>query len=418
MWFGLPGSEFWRRLAVVVGVAMMMVVSAGSASADRNFSQWVEELWPEARAKGISEGTFRRAFDGVTPDPEVIELASRQPEFVRPVSDYIASAVSDERIETGQEMLARHAGVLDLIEARYGVSRYIVVAIWGIESSYGEVLDNKNIVRPVIRSLATLAYQGGRRATFGKQQLLAALQILERGDVRPEQMYGSWAGAMGHTQFIPTTYNQYAVDFDGTGRRDIWNSIPDALGSAAAYLSARGWRTGKTWGYEVTLPEGFDFALADGDARRSLSEWERHGVRRVQGQAFPRPDDEAYLMLPAGARGPAFLALPNFRTILAYNNANSYALAVGHLADRLKGFNPIVGEWPENDRPLTAAQRREMQEHLVSRGYDTGGIDGMVGPKTRSAIRSFQSRIGLPADGYASYSLLQRLRNQTASADR
>lgn len=416
MGLAMPFRGIRLLFAAVVLGGVMLGTMAGPAAADRGFERWVQDFWLEARAKGISQATFQRAFAGVTPDPEVIELAGRQPEFVRPVSDYLVSAVSDSRIETGREMLARHKAILDLIEMRYGVSRYIVVAIWGMESSYGAVLDNKNVVRPVIRSLATLAYQGGRRASFGRQQLLAALEILERGDVTPDKMYGSWAGAMGHTQFIPTTYNAYAVDFDGTGRRDIWNSIPDALGSTAAYLKARGWRPGETWGYEVRLPDGFDFSLADDDARRSLAEWERLGVKRVRGQAFPRSDDRAYLMLPAGAGGPAFVVLPNFRAILAYNNANSYALAVGHLADRLKGVGPFVGSWPQNDRPLSAEQRREMQEHLVRRGLDTGGIDGMVGPMTRRAIRTFQASAGLPPDGYPSYSLLQRLRGSGADS--
>jgi membrane-bound lytic murein transglycosylase B len=413
----VSAATSWLRRSALPAAALgvvLMAVSGGAAAASGGFESWVRGFWPEAQARGISAETFNRAFTGVTPDPEVIELASRQPEFVRPVSDYIASAVSESRIETGREMLVRYERLLDAVEARYGVSRHIVVAIWGMESSYGAVLENTNIVRPVIRSLATLAYEGGRRAGFGRQQLLAALEILERGDITPDRMYGSWAGAMGHTQFIPTTYNEYAVDFDGSGRRDIWNSIPDALGSTAAYLSARGWRPGETWGYEVVLPDGFDFALADERKRRPLSEWERLGVRRVLGQGYPRPGDEAYMMLPAGANGPAFLVLRNFRAILAYNNANSYALAVGHLADRLKGVGPFVGSWPENDRPLTAEQRRELQEHLVRRGYDTGGIDGQVGPMTRSAIRSYQSRNGLPADGYAGYSLLERLRTGSA----
>lgn len=409
---GLFRVPVWLALAVGLTAAMV----SAPAAADPGFAQWLRDFWPEARAKGVSEATFNRAFSGVTPDPEVIELAGRQPEFVRPVGDYLASAVSDSRIENGREMLERHSGLLDIVEARYGVSRHIVVAIWGMESSYGAVLENKNIVRPVIRSLATLAYQGGRRARFGREQLLAALEILERGDITPERMYGSWAGAMGHTQFIPTTYNEYAVDFDGTGRRDIWNSIPDALGSTAAYLRARGWRPGETWGYEISLPDGFDFALADEGARRTLAEWQRLGLRRVRGQAFPRPSDEATLMLPAGARGPAFLVLRNFRAILAYNNANSYALAVGHLADRLKGIDAFVGSWPQDDRPLTAEQRREMQEHLVRKGHDTGGVDGMVGPMTRQAIRAFQIRIGLPADGYPSYALLERLRRAVAGS--
>lgn len=412
--FAISPGRIGRGASGLAAALIAGFLTMAPAAASASFDQWVKELWPEAREKGVSAETFQEAFAGVRPDPEVIELANHQPEFVRPVSDYIDSAVSDSRIEEGREMLARYEGVLDAIEARYGVSRHVVVAIWGLESSYGAVLENKNVVRPVVRSLATLAYEGGRRSGFGREQLLAALTILERGDITPDRMYGSWAGAMGHTQFIPTTYNDYAVDFDGTGRRDIWNSIPDALGSAAAYLSARGWRSGQTWGYEVSLPEGFDFSLADGDTRRSIAEWKRLGVTRVRGQSFPRPDDQAHMILPAGADGPAFLALPNFRTILAYNNADSYALAIGHLADRLMGVPGFAASWPENDRPLTAEQRRELQEKLTSRGYDTGGIDGRVGPLTRAAIRDYQQRNGLPADGHANYSLLERLRTGSA----
>ncbi len=287
--------------------AICVATTTGPAMADPGFDDWVRGFWPEARAKGVSEATFRRAFDGVTPDPDVLERAGAQPEFVRPLWEYLESAVSDKRIDNGREMLRQHASTLDAIESRYGVSRFVVVSIWGMESSYGEVLENRNIVKPVIRSLATLAYRGGSRANFGKQQLLAALEILENGDVTPDRMYGSWAGAMGHTQFIPTTYQAHAVDFDGNGKRDIWTSISDALASTANYLRVSGWRTGETWGYEVKLPRGFDFSHADDTTRRSLSEWSRLGVERANGLHFPRPNDEAYLLRPAGANGAAFL---------------------------------------------------------------------------------------------------------------
>lgn len=397
------------RGAAVFTVASLLLMA--QAAAQSGFDNWVGSFRGEALAQGISAATYDRAMSGLEPDPEVIELAGKQPEFVRPVWDYLGSAVSDKRIETGRRMLQEHSGLLDIIEARYGVSRYVVVAIWGMESSYGEVLDNPKIVRSAIRSLATLAYAGGRRSKFGRQQLLAALQILERGDTTPERMTGSWAGAMGHTQFIPTTYNAYAVDFDNDGRRDIWTSIPDALGSTANYLDKSGWRSGETWGYEVELPSGFDYSLADQETRRPLSEWQRLGVRRVHGRDFPRPGDQAYLLLPAGAHGAAFLMLPNFKAILAYNNADAYALAVGHLADRLAGGEAFAGSWPTSDKPLTSGQRRELQTLLTRRGFDPGGVDGRVGPMTRSAIRSFQSRTGLPQDGYASYSLLERLRS-------
>jgi len=400
-----------RFLAQTLALAGLLVLTVLPVRADVQFDQWVRDFWPAAREAGVSSATYRSAFNGVKPDPEILRKASNQAEFVTPIWDYLASAVSNHRIENGREKLAEWKTWLDRIEAKYGVSRYVVVAIWGMESSYGAVLDNPKVVKDVIRSLATLAYAGGKRSKFGKTQLVAALMILQRGDVSPRHMTGSWAGAMGHTQFIPTTYNAYAVDMDGDGRRNIWTSIPDALGSTAAYLNKSGWVSGKTWGYEVVLPRGFNFAHADGAKKRSLGEWHGLGVRRTQGRAFPRPDDEAYLLMPAGARGPAFLMLKNFRAIKRYNNADAYALAVGHLADRLSGGDSFVSNWPKEDRPLTRSEVRELQALLNRLGYGTGGIDGKIGSQTRSAIRGFQQRQGLPPDGYASSSLLEKLKD-------
>ena len=379
--------------------------------ADAGYDRWVRDFWPQARAKGVSKSTYRAAFRGMKPDPEILERAESQLEFVTPIWEYLARTVTDKRIETGREMLRTHRRVLDAIEARYGVDREYVVAIWGMESSYGAVLDNPKIVKPVIRSLSTLAYKGGRRARFGRAQLLAALQILENGDVKPRGMLGSWAGAMGHTQFIPTTYAAYAVDFTGDGKRNIWTSIPDALASTANYLKVSGFREGQTWGYEVALPRGFDYALADSrKKKRTLAEWQRLGVQRANGRAFPRLSDEAYVLLPAGSRGPAFLILRNFRAILRYNNADAYAMAVGHLADRLIGGNPFYAPWLENDRTLSRTERKELQKALNRRGLDTGGVDGKIGPRTLAAVRNYQANSGLVADGFASYTLLQRLR--------
>ncbi len=397
-------------LRAFLAAAIMLIAGHNSASADQSFDTWLRGFWPEAHQAGVSAETFRRAFAGVTPDPDVIRHTQNQAEFVKPIWEYLASAVSDRRIQTGQEMLQRYDSEMAAIERRYGVSRYVFTAIWGMESSYGAVLDNRAIVKPTIRSLATLAYADETRAGFARKQLVAALQILQHGDVSPDDMVGSWAGAMGHTQFIPTTYQAYAVDFDGDGRRDIWNSVPDALASTANYLRQSGWVDGETWGYEVDLPRGFDYALADEETKRSLAEWRRLGVSRTYGRDFPRPDDQATLVLPAGASGPAFLMLRNFRAILKYNSATAYALGVGHLADRLAGYAAFAQAWPTNDKPLSRTQKEEMQKLLTSRGFDTGGVDGRVGPMTRSAIRSFQGRAGLPADGYASYTLLERLR--------
>jgi membrane-bound lytic murein transglycosylase B len=316
--------------------------------------------------------------------------------------------VSDERVSDGLAMLKTYGKTLARIEARYGVDRYAVLAIWGVESHYGQVFEKPGAVKETIRSLATLAYAGGSRAKYGRQQLIAAMKIVQHGDISVKAMTGSWAGAMGHTQFIPTTYNHYAVDFDGDGRRNIWTSIPDALASTANYLKRAKWQTGKTWGYEVVFAPGFDPKKA-GSKERSLGDWQKLGVIRAGGKAFPRAGDRATLFAPYGNSGPAFLALANFRVIKRYNNANSYALAVGHLADRLRGGGPFVTDWPESERPLSSEQRARVQKLLADRGLYSGPIDGKIGAGTRDAIRAFQQKIGLPANGFDSLRLLQRL---------
>ncbi|MGE0613098.1 MAG: lytic murein transglycosylase [Hyphomicrobiales bacterium] len=376
--------------------------------AQDSFAAFVENLWPQARSAGVSRAMFERAFRGVTPDPDVLEKAEHQPEFVKPIWEYLASAVSDKRIETGKQMLVKWRETLDGIEKRYQVDRYVVVAIWGMETNYGSFTGNKS----VIRSLATLAYQGSRRE-FGRQQLIAALKILQKGDITPEKMTGSWAGAMGHTQFIPTTYEAYAVDFTGDGTRDIWNAISDALASTANYLKASGWRFGETWGYEVEVPGNFDHALANPKVSKTLKQWEALGVKRVRGLNYPRPDDEAMLVLPAGANGAAFLALNNFRSILRYNNATSYALAVGHLSDRIRGFGPFVKSWPVGDAPLARSERVELQEHLARKGLLNGKVDGIIGSGTMDAVRAYQRSKGLTVDGYAGQRLLEMLRRDS-----
>ncbi len=383
-------------------------VHAASAS-DKRFRQWVERLWPSARRKGVSRATFNAAFRGVRPDPEVIRSAQYQPEFVRPVWDYLASATSDRRIEVGQQMLRKHKNLLDRLERRFKVDRHVLVAIWGMESNYGLNRGSKN----VIQSLATLAYRDRRRRRFGRQQLLSALRILQKGDITVANMNGSWAGAMGHTQFIPTTYSGYAVDFDGDGRRDIWNSIPDALGSTANYLRKSRWRPGQTWGYEVVLPKKMKTARSRLKRRKPLKYWKSLGVRRVNGKAYPRLGDKAALYLPAGRHGPAFLVLNNFRSILRYNNAATYALAVGHLADRLRGGGRFVKKWPTDHKPLAREERLELQRLLTAKGFDTGGTDGVIGNQTLRAVRKYQKSRGLKIDGWPSARLLQKLRNDS-----
>jgi membrane-bound lytic murein transglycosylase B len=389
----------------------MLCGMSAMAHADAGFNRWVQDFWPTAEAEGISRGVYDAAFAGVTPDPEVLEKASAQPEFVTPIWEYVERRVSDTRIETGREMLSRYADLLGRIEATYGVDRHILVAIWGMESSYGDALDDTKIIKSVVRSLATLAYADPRRGRFGRQQLIAALKILERGDVSVAGLTGSWAGAMGHTQFIPTTYDAYAVDFDGDGRRDLWKSEADALASAANYLRVSGWVSGKTWGYEVVLPQGFDYQLADNEAEMALSQWDTLGVRRVRGEGYPRPEDNAVLLAPAGANGPAFLMLRNHYVIKRYNNATSYALAVGHLADRLRGGERFAQAWPESDRPLSRDESAELQQHLARYGFYDGAIDGEIGPRSKAAIRAYQMRVGMIADGFAGVRLLETLRS-------
>jgi membrane-bound lytic murein transglycosylase B len=320
----------------------------------------------------------------------------------------MANAVSDTRIERGAEILRDYKPLLDAIEAKYGVDRHVVVAIWGMETRYGEYMGKYN----VIQALATLGYRGNRQR-FGRSQLLGALQILERGDVAPQDMMGSWAGAMGHTQFIPTTYNAYAVDFTGDGKRDIWTTTADALASTANYLRVSKWRTGETWGYEVELPSGFNYRLANNKTTKTLAQWQSLGVKRVRGLEFPRPSDHARLYAPAGAKGPAFLTLNNFRSILRYNVAPAYALAVGHLSDRIRGYPPFEQSWPTDAVPLQEAERFELQRLLTARGYAIGDIDGVIGSKTEAAVRDYQRAKGLPVDGFPSVKLLERLRQES-----
>ena len=377
------------------------------AQPGQSFEQWRDAFRQQALAGGIDAQTFDRAFAGVQPDPAVVEADRSQPEFTRPVWKYLEGALDPLRVRQGQARLAQHARILGEVDARYAVDADAVVAIWGMESNYGSHMGNKN----VIRSLATLAYEG-RRPEFAHAQLLAALKILQHGDVPASFMIGSWAGAMGQTQFIPTTYNQYAVDFDGDGKRDIWGSPGDALASTANYLKASGWIAGQPWGFEVRLPAGFDYSLAELTIRKPLGEWQGMGVQGVNGGPLPSglSGEQASLLLPAGHRGPAFLVLHNFRAILKYNNSSAYALAVGLLADSFKGGGRIVGAWPLEDVPLSRSQRIELQRQLAARGHDPGAVDGIIGANTRKAIRACQQEFGWPADGYPTPALLDRLR--------
>ena len=371
---------------------------------DPGFAAWREGFRARARANGISPSTLNAALADLRPLAHVIEADRSQSEFTRALWDYLDSAVSETRIRDGRRMLRRHARLFDVIERRHGVAREVVAAIWGIESAYGASRGDE----PVIAALATLAHEGRRRAFF-EAQLIAALRIVEAGDVSPEGMRGSWAGAMGHTQFIPASYLAYAVDFDGDGRRDIWGEDPaDALASTAAYLDRFGWRTDQPWGGEVILPEGFDYRLAVRGIQKSAAEWAALGVRPAGGGRLA-DHGPASILLPAGARGPAFMIFANFGVIERYNSADAYILAVGLLSDRLAGRGGLRAGWPRGDRPLTAGQKRELQRRLTRAGFSTHGVDGIVGPDTIAAIRRYQAAHGLTPDGYASARLLEDL---------
>lgn len=375
----------------------------------QSFAQWQDDFRQQALQAGIDASLFDRVFQGITPDMDVIKADRSQPEFTRPVWEYLDGALSPVRVRQGKVLLEQNAELLGRIEQRYGVDRQVLVSVWGMESNYGKFQGSKS----VIRSLATLAYEG-RRPTFAQDQLLAALKILQNGDIQPEAMLGSWAGAMGQTQFIPTTYDTHAVDFDGDGRRDIWNSTADALASTAHYLQSSGWKKDQPWGFEVQLTPDFDFFLADGVQRKTVNEWLQLGLRLPTGTRLPEGSglSSAALLLPAGARGPAFLVLDNFRAILKYNNSSSYALAVSLLGDRFSNWGYIAGAWPKDDLPLSRSERMELQNLLNASGHEAGNADGIIGANTRKAIRDAQHGLGWPADGYPTHKLLESLRQQ------
>lgn len=372
------------------------------ATPDPSFADWLASFRREALQAGISAATFDQAFADVTPDPSIVQADQGQPEFTRPVWEYLANALASQRVIRGRILLRRHLSTLGRIDQRYGVPPEILVAIWGLESNFGQTQGNKS----VIRSLATLAHQG-RRPGFAHNQLLAALKILQNGDVRPERMIGSWAGAMGQTQFIPTTYQVHAVDFDGDGRRDIWDSSADALASSAHYLNRSGWRAGVPWGFEVELPQRFEYAQADLQIQKPLSEWRRLGVRFRSTSA---PSEEpASLLLPAGHRGPAFLVYDNFSVIMKWNRSESYALSVGLLADSIAGGAGLRQAPPADQKALSRREVEALQLALNQRGYDAGEADGVMGPATRNAVRAYQRDAGLISDGFPDQGLLQRL---------
>ncbi|KGM32290.1 lytic murein transglycosylase [Inquilinus limosus] len=371
----------------------------------QGFQQWVAAFRAEAAARGISQATLATAFDTVQFLPKVIDADQSQAEFTKAIWTYLDSAVSPDRIRNGQAMLAQWGSTANAVEQRYGVPKQVITAIWGIESNYGQNFGTTE----VIDALATLGYEG-RRQDWAKEQLFAALQILQQGDISRDRMLGSWAGAMGNTQFLPTVFLSSAVDADGDGRRDIWGSIPDVMASTANYLAQSGWQRGQPWGVEVTLPRGFDYSVAELSTKQPVAQWAALGVKPVSGRSLPALGD-ASVITPAGARGPAFLVGPNFSVIMKYNNSTSYALAVATLSDRLAGGGPIVGTWPRDEQPLSRSEVMELQSLLASKGFSTGGSpDGLVGPATRGAIRAWQTTKGLVPDGFPTTTLLQQVR--------
>ncbi|WP_244490779.1 lytic murein transglycosylase [Aureimonas frigidaquae] len=392
---------------------LSMTLLAGSrlpAYADAGFQRWIANFEKTAMANGISRQTYRAVFAGVSePDHDVIEKARFQPEFRDDAWDYMDNRVNEETVSEGRRMGQQYKRWLDVIEPRFGVSRNILLAIWSMESSYGKALEKPGSLKHVPQALATLAYLDQRRAKFAREQLIGALKIVQAGHVSPKGLTGSWAGAMGHTQFIPTSYLAYAVDIDGDGHPNIWTSPPDALATAANLLRKNGWRSGRTWGYEAMAPRGTNLAGLE-RANKSLGEWQSLGFRRANGQAFPTPSDNANLVMPAGPNGPIFLMTRNFFVIKRYNNADRYALAVGHLADRIGGGGDFAQPWPRGYTPLSVAERYELQQRLSQHGFYDGEIDGKIGSGSRASISAYQRQRGVAADGNASRALLDLLR--------
>ncbi len=401
-----------KRRAVIAGLlasgaspALAQGLSEGAMTeaTQAGLEAWVMDFRPRALAAGIDALVFDSAMTGVRLDPAILEKDRNQAEFTKAIWDYLDTAVSEQRIAAGRAALDRRVDLLARIEAAHGVEREVVVAIWGLESAFGTFRGDV----PVVDALATLAYDGRRRAFF-EGQLIAALRILQTGETDLPSLRGSWAGAMGHTQFMPTSWLETAIDFDGDGRRDIWGDDPaDALASAAAYLAKAGWTRGMPWGVEVVLPEAFDYGQTGERIRKSVAEWRALGLRAVEGTL---PDHgSGSVLLPAGARGAAFLIFANFHAIERYNTADAYVIAVGHLSDRLRGGGPIRAAWPREDRVLRLDERIELQTRLAAQGFDPGAVDGKIGPNTIAAVRAFQRTQGLVPDGYASLEVLRLL---------
>lgn len=392
----------------LAGLTAAFLAAAPALAEPGDFQRWLQSFRAEASAAGISDAVLDQALTGLTVNPRVYELNDNQPEFSRGIWDYLDSALSPTRIENGRAKYNENRSLLTLIENAYGVDAEIVAAIWGLESSYGAIMGDYD----AIQALATLAFEG-RRTGYGRSQLIGALKIIQHGYATRDELKGSWAGAMGHTQFIPTTYLSYAVDHDGDGRRDIWNDLGDVFASTANYLSVSGYRANEPWGLEVILPQDFDYALADSNIRKAAVEWAAGGVEAARGPSILErvdPNMRGRLILPAGARGPGFLVFENFDAILKYNRSTAYALAVSLLSEEIAGRSgAVVQTWPRDDRPLSLEERKSLQQALKDRGFDPGPVDGIIGAGTKRALRAWQKQAGLPADGYASAAMLTAL---------
>ncbi len=376
---------------------------AAPAAPAQEFGACLARLRGAALAQGITAETFDTATAGLEPDESVLEAMDKQPEVVTPIWDYLAALVDEQRITDGQAMLREWATVLDRAQEKYGVDRHTIVAVWGVESNFGRQLGGRSLVR----SLSTVSCFG-RRQDFFRSEFMATLRILQSGDMQPEELRGSWAGAFGQTQFMPSTFERTAVDFDGDGRRDIVGSVADALGSTANFLARAGWQRGQPWGIEVKVPAGYA-GPSGRRARRELALWRKLGVKNIDRSELAG-EGAAALLLPAGLPGPGFLVYRNFDAIYSYNASISYALAIAHLSDRLRGGGPLQTPWPTDDPGISRAERREVQERLLERGFDIGTVDGAIGPRTRRAIEAFQAAKGLPVDGRAGAKVLRALR--------
>lgn len=410
----LPAQPIARRdllRGLIGGIAVLATAASPTLARSQSFEEWRASFRPRALKRGISPEVYDRAM-AIKPDTSVYALKRAQPEFKEELWQYLNRRVSEWRITLGQQRVREHADLLARLERDYGVDRYVLVALWGVESSFGELIASRRYMRPVIPALAALAWGEPRRRRYWEQELLNALVIVQRGWAKPDDMVGSWAGAMGHTQWMPEVWLNMGVDYDHDGRIFPFGPPDDALAGAARYLAVRGkYRRGEAWGYEVRLPAKFNKRLA-GKTYRSYAQWEKLGVKRADGKPFPRPGDKAQLKIPV-AGGPGFLLGRNFKAVYSFNPAFSYTLAIVYLADRIRGMGPFVQQFPGGERMPTLAELQEIQRRLTALGFDTGGVDGRVGSGTMRAVAAYQRKVGMKPDGYAGIKLLSRLRQET-----